>query len=282
MMPSPADLTYFIAVAELQNLSRAAERLNISQPSLTLAMRRLEDSMGTPLLIRHKRGVSLTKAGKQLQTYARHLLQQWEMVKTETLASVHDVQGSFTIGCHPSVALYSLPRFLPKLMAEHPKLNIKLKHDLSRHITEQVINLSVDIGIVVNPARHADLVIKKIANDKITLWQSKHRAGPITPDTILICDPELVQTQVILKKLKKQGIEFNRVMPTSSLEVIADLTEAGNGIGILPGNIAKLHQVTAVAKAPFYDDDICLIYHGQNRDVKALQVIADAIKKAFS
>lgn len=282
MIPSPADLTYFIAVAELLNLSRAAERLNISQPSLTLAMRRLEESVGTPLLIRHKRGVTLTKAGKQLQTYARHLMQQWEMVKTETLASVHEIQGSFTFGCHPSVALYSLSRFLPTLMAEHPKLNIKLKHDLSRHITEQVINLSVDIGIVVNPARHADLVIKKLANDKITLWQSKRHAKPITPETILIYDPDLLQTQVILKKLKKQGMEFDRVLPTSSLEVIADLTEAGNGVGILPANIAELHHLTAVAKAPFYDDDICLIYHGQNREVKALQVIAGAVKKAFS
>jgi DNA-binding transcriptional LysR family regulator len=285
MIPSPTDLSYFLAVAESQNLSRAAERLGISQPSLTLAMRRIEEAVGTNLLIRHKRGVTLTKAGKQLLTHTRHIMQHWDSIKSETLASVTEVQGSFTIGCHPSVALCLLPKFLADLLDKNPRLDINLKHDsMSRRITEQVINMSIDIAIVVNPVRHADLIIKKLTDDKISLWQGRtdrEIQNLQSGRALLICDPDLLQTQDILKKLKKKGMNFARVLPTNNLELIADLTASGCGIGILPGNIAMPRKLVRIPGAPFFEDEICLLYHGENRDVKALQVIVAAIKAAF-
>src|SRR3990167_1169865 len=105
MTPSPSDLSYFIEVANMSNLSRASEALGISQPSLTLAMQRLEQTVGAPLLVRHKRGVTLTKAGEQLLAHARDLMQRWENIKSEALASMHEVQGAISLGCHPTVAL---------------------------------------------------------------------------------------------------------------------------------------------------------------------------------
>lgn len=278
MIPSATDLTYFLEVANLLNLSRAAETLGISQPSLTLAMQRLEASVGTSILIRQKRGVTLTKAGKQLQTHARQLLTQWESIKSAALASTQTVQGCYTIGCHPSVALYSLPHFLPQLLASHPKLEIKLHHDSSRKITEKIINFSIDVGIVINPVKHPDLVVKKISDDTITLWQATRQN---LNNDVLICDPDLLQTQSIFKKMKKQGLSFQRIIHTNNLEVIAELTASGCGIGIMPANIAKLHSLERVKKAPHFDDELCLVYHGENREVKAIQVMVEAIKKAF-
>lgn len=285
MIPSPSDLSYFIEVANLLNLSRAAESLGISQPSLTLAMRRLEEAVGTTILVRHKRGVSLTKAGKQLLAHTRQLLQNWENIKSETLASIEEIQGFFTIGCHTSVALYTLPRFLANLMETHPKLEINLKHDISRKITEQVINLTIDIGIVINPVKHPDLIIKSLNHDKTQLWYSRdiqNRNQHLhTGDAILICDPDLTQTQTILKQLKKQKMNFSRLIATNNLEVIADLTQSGCGIGILPATVAASRNLMEVPNAPFYEDELCVLYRGENRDVKAIQVITHAIKSAF-
>src|SRR3990167_7410261 len=223
MTPSPTDLTYFVEVARVLILSRAAETLGISQPSLTLAMQRLEKCVGTTILLRHKRGVSLTKAGKQLLAHTRQLLQQWDTIKSQTLASVNEVQGSLIIGCHTSVAQLTLPRFLTKLMEKYPKLDIKLHHDSSRKITEQVINLNVDIGIVVNPVKHLDLIIKHLYNDKVTLWRN-HTINKIqhfqSGEAILLCDPNLIQAQSILKKLRKIGLIYQRMISTNNLEVI--------------------------------------------------------------
>lgn len=284
MIPSSNDLVYFIEVAKLLNLSRAAETLGISQPSLTLAMQRLEITVGTAILIRHKRGVSLTKAGKQLFAHARQLLQYWESLKSQTLASVNDVQGCFTIGSHPTVASYSLTLFLAELLENYPRLEVKLKHDLSRKITEGVISLGIDIGIVVNPVRHPDLVIKKLDDDKVTLWRNsqKHKIQQFQSDqAVILCDPELIQAQTILKQMRKQGLTYARLVPCCSLEVIADLTKNDCGIGILPTKIAKRYDLQQVPKAPTFQDEICLLYRGENRDVKAIQVITEAIKMAF-
>ncbi|RDI41520.1 LysR family transcriptional regulator [Aquicella lusitana] len=284
MIPSPADLTYFLEVARLQNLSRAAESLAISQPSLSLAIQRLEKSVGTSLLTRHKRGVSLTQAGRQLLAHTRQLLQHWDTIKSQTLASVHQIQGCFTIGCHSSVALHSLPRFLGDLLENNPRLEIKLQHDHSRKITEQVIRLQIDIGIVVNPVRHPDLIIKHLDNDRIQLWRgrSERKIQDLhSGEAVLLCDPDMSQTQSILKKLKRDGIAYKRIISTNNLEVIADLTQSGCGIGILPGNVARARNLISIPKAPFYQDEICLLYRGENRDVKAIQAITNAVKAAF-
>jgi len=278
MIPSPTDLKYFVEIANTLNVSRASERLGISQPSLSLAIRRMEQSLGTPLLIRSKRGVTLTQAGKQLLVHTRHLFQTWENIRAGTLSSVNEVQGSYTIGCHPSVALYALQGFLPQLVAAHPKLDIKLKHDLSRKIAEDVISMKVDVGIVVNPVRHPDLVIHPLCTDEFTLWTSGKGER-----SVLICDPDLAQSKALLGQLAKRGMKFDRVITSGSLEVIADLVAHGCGAGFLPALAAvrARYKLKRVPKAPVFYDEHCLLFRVENKGVKAVQVISTAIRAFF-
>ncbi len=287
MIPSPADLTYFIEIAQTQNVSRAAERLGISQPSLSLAMRRLEESVGAALFLRSKRGVTLTQAGRQLQAHSKNLLQTWSDIRTQALASVHEIQGSYTIGCHASMAMRILSSFLPDLMAEHPKLEIRLRHDISRKTTEDVISMKIDIGIVVNPVRHPDLVIHKLGIDEVSLFVSADRSNETQNATdgtgVLVCDPDLAQTQFLLKEMKKKGMVFGRTLPTGSLEVAADIVSRGCGIGILPSKVAERarQKLRRLPKAPIFIDDHCLIYRAENKSVRAMQVLNGAIKDYF-
>src|SRR3990167_3122016 len=222
MLPSAAELEYFLEVSSTLNLSRASERLGISQPSLSLAIKRLEQSVGTELFIRHKHGVTLTQAGKQLLLQARQLLQHWDDTKSKALASHQKVQGYFTLGCHSTIAIYMVSGFLADLLEKYSKLEIHLKHDISRKITEQVINLSIDIGIVVNPFKHPDLIIRKICDDEVTFWvgEGTRKIQNIdSTEAIILCEPDLTQTQTLLKIIKKTGVATNRIMTMNSLEV---------------------------------------------------------------
>jgi len=287
MMPSPSDLTYFIEVASSQNLSRAAERLGVSQPSLTLAVQRLEQAVGTSLLIRSKRGVTLTQAGKQLLVHARELLQKWETVKGHALASTHEIQGSYTIGCHASVALYSLGGFLPDIVEKYPRLEIKLHHDISRKITESVVRMDIDLGIVVNPIRHPDLIIRKLCDDEVTLWvgEGKRKVQDVrSGEAVLICDPDLLQSQDLLKKLRKAGIQYGRMIPSSNLEVVTQLVAQGVGVGIIPSRVAGSmghRAIRRIPKAPVFHDEICLLYRVENKAVRSIQVLSDCIISSF-
>lgn len=285
MLPSAAELEYFLEVSHSLNLSRAAERLGISQPSLSIAIKRLEHTIGADVFIRHKYGVSLTQAGKQLLLHARKLLQDWENTKSKALASEQKIQGHFTVGCNAIIANYLMSAILPDLLETHPQLEIELKHAVSQKITEEVINLSIDIGIVINPVKHPDLIIRKLGMDETGFWvaQSNRKIRDINSDkAILIFTPESIQSQSLLLKCKKNGIRFNRLLTTTSMEVVAKLTAMGSGIGILPARVAKSlypRELKQIPKMPIYSDELCLIYRNENRNVKAIQTIATAIKE---
>jgi DNA-binding transcriptional LysR family regulator len=279
-LPSPSDLQYFIEVAGTSNLSRAAERLGISQPALSLAMQRLETSFGVKLLIRGKTGVKVTHAGQKLTTQARVLLGEWEKIRESTLREQSEVGGSFTLGCHPSVALYSLPGFLPGLIKAHPKLEFKLVHDLSRKITEDVISFRVDFGIVVNPVPHPDLVIVTLCTDEVRLW-----CVPGADKSVLIYDPDLMQSQAIVKQATRKGLRFERLLPTSSLEVAASLAAGGVGVGLLPTRVAQWTRSAKLAPlagdTPKFQDSVCLTYRADAQRSRASKAIGAAIIESF-
>jgi len=295
MIPSPAELKYFLEVTKTLNFSRAAERIGISQPSLTMAIRRLEESVGAPLFLRHQKGVELTRQGRSLSVRAGQLLQSWEALKIKVAQSVEEVEGVFTLGCHPSVALYSLSLFLPEIIKKYPRLEIKLHHDLSRRINEDIISSRLDLGIVVNPVRHPDLIIHRLCYDQVTLWHGKgmnlrkgleqeEQEQEAQAERVLICDPELLQSQELLKKLKRKKMEFKRILSTSSLEVVAKLTAHGGGIGLLPGRVAQnssYHKLVRLQGAPYVTDEICLVYRVENKNIQALRVLSEVIRASF-
>ena len=287
-LPSNTDLRYFLEVADTLNISRAAERQGISQPSLSLAMRRLEDSLGVPVLLRGKTGVRLTKPGQKLVSQARELLGDWERIRAEAQRDEAEVSGNYVLGCHPSVGLYTLPRFLPDLVAEYPRLEIRLVHGLSRKITEDVISFRVDFGIVVNPVAHPDLVIRQLCKDEVTFWVAKGKnelQDPNSGNAVLICDPELIQTQSLMKQIRGK-IKYSRVMTTSNLEVATSMVASGAGIGILPGRVAgrvkELGLRRVLRESPVYVDRICLVYRVESGRSRAGKMISSAIAGAIS
>ena len=280
MLPSSHDLTYFLEIAQNSSITAAATRLGISQPSLTLAMQRLEQSVGASLFVRSRQGVKLTKAGERVLMETRQLISRWEEVKQQAVGAMNEVRGRFSLGAHPSVARYSLPMFLPELLAKHPGLEVSLHHDLSRNITQKVLELSLDVAIVVNPVPHPDLVMRLLGKDQLTLWTSKKNKH----QDVLICEPSLIQTQSILAKLKRQNFDFTKVIETSNLEVIAAMVEGGCGIGILPTRVARAQSqnLIEVKGAPHYSDEIHLIYRVENKPVRAIQAISQAIQEGFA
>jgi DNA-binding transcriptional LysR family regulator len=283
MLPNSNEIQYFLEVSSTLNISRAAERLGITQPTLSLSVQRLEHSLGTPLLLRSKTGVRLTKAGSRFATQAKALLDQWEKIRSDTLSEETEIKGMVSVGLHPSVALYSVEGFAPSLMNEHPDLELVLHHDLSRKITERVISFEIDCGIVVNPVAHPDLRIVTLCTDQVMFWRG---SGTFTKD-VLICDPDLLQSQALMSKARKLGgdFQFRRVLPSSSLEVCAKLASAGAGVAILPGRVARLepsYRLKPLAvKGPVFEDKVCLIYRPDAQRSLAFKTVMRSIEASF-
>lgn len=271
------DLKYFIELAKSQHVSRAAERLGVSQPALSHCMKRMEQETGLSLFLRSKKGVKLTAAGQRLFESSEVLLQNWQDVILAAKNEMQEVSGVIRLGCHTAVAQYTLPKFLPGFLKSNPQVTFQLEHGLSRHINEAIISGSLDVGLVVNPVSHPDLVIKEILKDRVTFWQSRNNQNK----DLLIYDPSLLQSQNLLKKLGLKKIHFKRKMESSSLEVIAQMVVAGVGCGVLPERVIQAfasEQVMILPDAPSFQDRICLVFKPEFRRMKKGQAFIDCVR----
>lgn len=275
---SHADLRYFAEVAQVGNISRAAERLGISQPSLSTAVQRLERRFDCDLLVRGKSGVQLTREGHLLASRAKALLHEWETLEAAVKKQAEEPAGTYRLGCHISIALNWLPTLVPALLERWPRLELELEHDLSRRITEQVVSHELDFGLVVNPVRHPDLVVKELAHDVFTLWGRSARLA----ETVLY-DPELLQAQAVLRSLEQRGVRFRRKVCSSSLEVLAHLACEGAGTAILPTHLARRMRPRLRRPAgdmPEQRDTVCLVYRADVQRSAAARALSAALKDA--
>jgi DNA-binding transcriptional LysR family regulator len=253
------DIKYFVTVSETLNVTRAAEIVGISQPAFSYSIKRLEEKLGGELLIRLKNGVRLTKLGEEFRSRARRVLYEWEEAQNLANPETGLVQGSYTFAIHPSVALYTLEHFLNQIRTEFPALNYKFIHGLSREMTERVVSWEADFGIVVNPVKHPDLVIRRLCLDEMTIF---HASGA---QKRLIFDESLAQTKHIMNRISKAA-HFSGTINTPNLEVAAKLASIGLGYGILPTRVARGYaNLRKLDGAPVFKDEICLVYRPEKQ-----------------
>lgn len=269
MLATSTEIEYFVEVYQTRHISKAAIRLGVTQPTLSLSLQRLEEKLGAQLFHRTKQGVVPTEQGNLVYRKAYTLLDCWGEVQKTIYRSTSEISGRFRIGCHQSVGAYVLPKFFDNLNEQAPGIEIDLVHDVSRKITEGVVSHHIDLGFVVNPTRHPDLVLKKVGNDRILFWK-RRRAG-ILPKRIF-ADVNLIQMQDILGKTHVKVLRDWALVSTSSLELIRTLTLSGQGIGILPERVAKADGADLIpydSKLPTYEDEIFLAYRKETLSSKA-------------
>lgn len=276
MTPSFSDLTYFYEAAHALNLSHAAKKLGVTQPSLSIAINRLEKSLDAPLFIRHRQGVTLTQSGERLKNHVKDLLLKWKNTQSSIQSLSDDVSGKVSIGCHAALAPH-LSQVTSELLQSHPLLEIQFRIDTSVRMTEAVIDGTLDIAIVYDPVKHPDLIMRKIQDIELTFWQSS--SSP-TNHEIIICDPQIPQMQKLLKEMEKIK-SVARICSIGQYDMIANLTSCGAGLGILPSCVVgKLYsdKVTRVVNAPAIQCEMFLIYRSENRTMQARTVVLNALK----
>ena len=268
------DIRNFLKVSETLNVTRASELIGVSQPALSYSLKRLEKELRGQLILRLKNGVRLTKLGEEFKRRSRRLIYEWEEVRNITESASGHVKASYTLAIHPSIALYTLEHFLPKLQKELPGLNLNFLHGLSREMVSKVINWEADFSLAVNPIRHPDLVIVKLCEDEVSIFHARKTQNK------LAFDSNLAQSQHILKKLKKI-VNFDSLVDSGNLEVVAKLTALGLSYGILPSRVASGYpHLRKLKGAPSYKDEICLVYRPEKHNNAISRRIFEIIKAA--
>jgi len=144
-------LRAFLVVAQTLSFAQACERLHLSQPALSLAIKSLEESMGGQLLLRSTRSVRLTPEGEVLLPIARRLLTDWD--NAEDLLRQHFTlqRGTVSIAAMPSFAGNLLPDALKVFRSRYPKINVAVHDLINERVLEMVRSRQVEMGVAFEP-----------------------------------------------------------------------------------------------------------------------------------
>lgn len=281
------DIVHFIEISKTLNISRAADRLGITQPTLSSNIQKLERYFGVELLVRSKKGVQFTKAGSNLIDHSKDLLDNLNSLKHKIKSSEEMVEGRFSLGVHSSVALNCLSLFIPQILKKYPKLVFDFKHDLSRKIYEEVISYQIDFGIVINATFHHELTMHELYVDEVCLCMRKDLySEPFTFEgKTIYADTNLTQTQKIITDLKKRKFKLENISTSNDLEVVSSLVANGCGIGILPKRVVSRHckDLVFLDKGfPTYKDKLYLVYRQNFNKTKAREEIINMITTSLT
>ena len=238
-LPTITDVSYFLAVHEEGSLSKAAEKMGIRQSSMSMALKRLEEQLGTHLFVRSKGTIMLTSSGRSLVERSRGLLLEWQRMADSITAGTTELAGRFVISAYPTMATYMLPRILGELLRENPRIEIKLVSEYSRNITQSLLTYQCDFGLVSEPTPDPRLERRKLASRYIGLWRAH---DPNVPTDIVVYDSGMAAVPEILRLSEKAGARFRRTVEVADVETVAALVANGAGIGVLSSLVATRQQ----------------------------------------
>lgn len=148
-------LEYFLAVAKTGNITKAAEQLHVTQPTISRQLMELEEQMGAALMIRGKRQITLTDAGILFQQRAQEIIDLMEKTSRDIADQNDLVGGTVSIGCVESCVSRMLPEVLKEFSALHPKVGYELYSADGDDIREKLDRGELDFGILVEPVEAA-------------------------------------------------------------------------------------------------------------------------------
>jgi LysR family hydrogen peroxide-inducible transcriptional activator len=160
-------LRYVCAIADTGNFSRAAERCQIAQPSLSQQVLKLEEDLGAKLFDRLGRSVRLTEAGRVFITHARAILEQMEVARLNVADKNADLRGSIAVGVIPTVAPYLIPSYTAAFTKNYPDAKLRIVEETTSVLVESLRDLSIDVAILAFPLRHKDLELFPIRTEPL-------------------------------------------------------------------------------------------------------------------
>ena len=143
-------LEYILAVERYRHFGRAAEACNVTQPTLSAMIGKLEEELNAKLFDRNHQPICPTPVGEQVIRQAKEVLAQADSIKDIVEEEKHSLNGTFRVGILPTIAPYLLPRFFPQLMKKYPTLDIRVREMKTHEIKEALLQGDIDAGILAN------------------------------------------------------------------------------------------------------------------------------------
>lgn len=236
-------LEYAVAVADTLNFRKAAERCNVSQPSLSAQLAQLEQAIGVRLFERDRRRVVVTHHGEDVIARARILLHQADDVESSARTAADPFAGTMRVGIIPTVSPYLLPRIAPRLRREYPRLQLLWKEEKTAVLSDQLEAGALDAMLVAREAQLGEVEAAVIAQDRFVLAAARTHPlmrdrGPVRTavlrgeNVLLLEDGHCFRDQAlaICARAKAHELEFR----ATSLPTLVQMVAGGGAVTLLP------------------------------------------------
>ena len=251
-------LRYFVAIAETGSLTVAAEqKLYTSQPSLSRQIKDLEDQVGTPLLNRSARGVTLTEAGKAFLDHARLALHQVDAAVEAARRAAQPAKQRFSLGFLTGQEMTWLPEAMRVLRAELPNIEVTVSSDYSPDLGEAVARGRLDVAFM-RAEPELDLTYRRVAKEPlIALMPSDHaltaRASVRAKDLvglpfIAMASKAKVLRAVIDQYLDDAGVAITPAQVVDNPAMVMSLVASTRGIALIPSYVEPLMPWSVVSR----------------------------------
>jgi LysR family nitrogen assimilation transcriptional regulator len=238
-------LRYFVKIVDVGSLTQAADLLYIAQPALSQQIFTLEAEVHQQLLVRTKRGVVPTEAGKQLYRHAQVILRQCEQAELDMAAVSKKVSGRVSVGLAPGTAarLLALP-LLQKVRALYPDVMLYLNENYGTTLSELIMNGRMDLAVLYGNRAVHGLAFLPLLNEELFLAGLSDTAAPVRLEGLRDVELFLPRPYNIVRKLVDEnfvraGLVPRVVAEVESASTLKAIIADGLGATILPASMAR-------------------------------------------
>jgi DNA-binding transcriptional LysR family regulator len=238
-------LKQFAVIAEIGHITRASERLGVTQPALSAMLKKLESELGATLLDRTARGVLLTAAGEAFLEHALASIRHAEKAAESVRELIGLESGSIRIGGGATAVAHLLPRVVSSFRKAHPELKFYVREAGSRAVADAVLSGELDLGIVTMPisgpganelmsvATIRDELMLIVPKDHPLYERSTYSWSSIREDPLVLFEDGSAVRNIIDTACHSAGVTLNVAMEVRSTEMIERMIEAGIGPGFI-------------------------------------------------
>ncbi len=233
------DLRIFKCVAEEKSLSKAAEVLGYVQPHISQRIKKLEEELGTKLLTRTNRGVTLTHEGEALFNYAQRILLLMEEAKAEV--NPNKFRKSLIIGASQTVSAIKIPSLFSSFLKEHQNIEVKIKTDRKQVLQEMLSYGEIDGLFLSGTYNEAQFETVYHYAEKMVLISPLYEAREEKdqPALLINSDVKCIYRNRLLEFSKEHHIHKANIMEFDSLEAILQGVRDGLGMSVVPASVVN-------------------------------------------
>ena len=288
---SLTELKFIVAVAQERNFRRAAEKCFVTQPALSLAIKKLEDELNVMIFERSRSDVSMTEIGEKIVEQAERVLEEAGRIKQLAELGKNQLKGTFKLGLIHSIGPYLLPEIIPILRKSAPDMPLEVEENLTANLETQLKNGVIDAAIIALPFDVAGLQYKVLYDEEFDVvvpathrWAARKHINPseLSDEKVLLLNSGHCFSNQVTQacpQLSRKG----EILQGNSLETIRNMVASNLGITVLPCSATAARYNNPLIKvipfvAPAPTRRIAIAWRKSFVRLEAVEIIAESIK----